>query len=83
MARSRLETRIRALERKVGGTGDLTVVIRHFAGAGEQPTQYLADGDTVVEREDAEDADAFHARAVAALRRGRRGIVVLVESGEA
>ncbi len=80
MARSRLEARIRALEREIGGTDETTVIIRHFGPSGAQPVQCLADGDAVVERGPGEDADAFRTRAVATLRRGRRGLVVLTEN---
>ena len=72
-----------ALERKVSGIGDLTVVIRHFGAGGEPPAHSLADGEAVIKRDRAEDVDEFRARAVAALRKGRRGLVVLVEKGEA
>ncbi len=74
---------MRALERFHGTGQDTTVVIRHFRAADEWPAHSLADGDAVVERNSGEMAPAFRERAIETLRRGRRGIVVLVEKGEA
>ena len=77
--RASLAARIRALEQTTGSTSETTVLIRHFGPDGAVNEGRLAEGTTVLERVEGEDAEAFRARAVAALRRGRRGLVVLRE----
>lgn len=79
MARSSLAARIRTLEQATGTASETTVLIRHFGADGTVRDDRLSDGVEVVGRSEGESTEAFHERAVAALRRGRRGLVVLRE----